>query len=80
MKQRQRIVPALATELELQRALMRQGVTLTAASFRAMLAELEADSQVITRRLLMYNGYEILKDADNTKANKEGVSSTTERA
>lgn len=79
-KQYQSIDPALTTELELRRALMRQGVTFTAESFRAMLAELEADSQVITRRLLMYNGYELSRDADNTKANKEGVSSTTERA
>ena len=69
MKQRQRIVPALATELEIQRAMMRQGVTFTAVSFRMMLRELEADSQVVTRRLLMYNGYELLKDADYTENN-----------
>lgn len=80
MKQRQRIVPALATEIELQRALMRQGVTFTAKSFRKMLAELEADSQVVTRRLLMYNGYELLKDADNSKANAQSLSATSERA
>ena len=69
MKQRQRIVPALATEIELQQAMMRQGVTFTAASYKKMLRELEADSQVVTRRLLMYNGYELLKDADYTENN-----------
>jgi transposase len=57
-KQRQRIVPALATELEIQQALSHQGVSLTNESFRAMLRELELDQQIVTRRLLRSNGYE----------------------
>lgn len=61
-----RIDPALATELELKQALSSRGVSYTADTFRLMLQELEADEEIITRRCLRYNGYQIhKKDAYN---------------
>ena len=70
-KRRQRIHPALATEVEIKHALTRCGETFTAESFKAMLAEIEADSDVATRRLLRYNGYELktTHDADTSETN-----------
>lgn len=79
-KQCQKIDPALTTELELQRALMRQGVPFTAESFRAMLAELKADPDVITRRLLRYNGYELRNYANDTENNTQSISTSAKGA
>lgn len=72
---RGRIDPALATELELKQALSRRGVNYTADTFRAMLRELEADDEIITRRCLRYNGYQMReKYAYNAETNEDGIS------
>ena len=63
-KREARVMPALATELDIQKALSSRGVRFTADTFRAMLRELERDSDIITHRLLRYNGYS-LKSEDN---------------
>lgn len=70
-----RIDPALATELELKQALSSRGVNYTTDTFRAMLRALEADDEIITRRCLRYNGYQIReKYAYNAETNEDGVS------
>lgn len=56
------VIPALATELDLQRALSSRGVRFTADTFRAMLRKLERDPDIITHRLLRYNGYSIKEE------------------
>lgn len=58
-KREARIVPALATELDLKNELSRRGVKWTAETFKQMLAELEARPDIITRRCLKFNAYEI---------------------
>lgn len=60
-KRAQRIVPALATELEIQRVLKAQGVTM---SFNDIAAAVDGDPQIRKRRLLRYNGYEYANDAE----------------
>lgn len=67
-KRLNKVEPALATEVELKQGLSRRGVAYTAKSFKVMLAELEAQPDIIVRRLLRYNGYEINQeyDKDNT--------------
>lgn len=54
-----RVIPVLATELEIQRALSSRGVRYTADAFRAMLHELQRNPDIITHRLMRYNGYSI---------------------
>lgn len=56
-KREARIVPVLATELELKQELSRRGVAWTAETFGQLRAMLEADPDIITRRCLRYNGY-----------------------
>lgn len=56
-KREARIVPALATELEIKRELSRRGVYYTAESFRQMLSQLEALPDIVVRRLRNYRGY-----------------------
>lgn len=56
-KREARIVPVLATELGLKQELTRRGVKWTAETFKRMLAELEADADIIVRRCLRYNAY-----------------------
>ena len=70
-KREQKIVPALATEVEIKRELMRKGVELTARAWSRIAAALSDDEDIITRRLLRYNGYELKEkyDADTTEAN-----------
>ena len=70
-KRRQRIHPVLATEVEIKRELMRKGVELTASIWSRIAAALSEDEDIITRRLLRYNGYELKEkyDADTTEAN-----------
>ena len=58
-KREARVIPALATELNIQRVLSSRGVRSTADTFRAMMRELERDPDIITHRLLRYNGYSI---------------------
>lgn len=58
-KRAARIMPALATELDLKRELSRRGVRYTAEGYRLMREELEADPDIITRRCLRFNAYEI---------------------
>ena len=54
-----RIVPALATEVELKVELSRRGVHYTTESFRQMLSQLEASPDIVVRRLRNYRGYEV---------------------
>lgn len=63
-KREARVVPALATELDIQKALSSRGVRFAADTFKAMLRELERNPDIITHRLLRYNGYS-LKSEDN---------------
>lgn len=66
-KREARIVPVLATELELKQELSRRGVAWTTETFAELRAMLEADPDIIIRRCLKYNAY-ITKDyADNTE-------------
>ena len=58
-KREARVIPALATELDIQKVLSSRGVRFTADTFKAMIRELERDSDIITHRLLRYNGYSI---------------------
>ena len=58
-KREARIVPELATELEIKQELSRQGVHYTAESFRQMLSQLEASPGIVVRRLRNYRGYEL---------------------
>lgn len=60
-KRAQRIVPAIATTLEIQRALKAQGVT---TSFKDIEAAAEGDPLIRKHRLLRYNGYEYANDAE----------------
>ena len=60
-KRAQRITPAIATTLEIQRALEAQGVT---TSFNDIAAEVDGDPLIRKYRLLRYNGYEYANDAE----------------
>lgn len=70
-KRQQRIHPALATEVEIKQGLIRQGVRLSAAEFKELCAAMAEDDEIITHRLLRYNGYELRDkyDANTTEAN-----------
>ena len=68
-KREARIMPVLATELELKRELSRRGVTYTTESFGKMCSELAADPRITTIRTLNYTAY-----ADNTQEQQEGLS------
>lgn len=62
------IFPPLATELDLKNELSRRGVKWTAETFRQMRVELEARPDIITRRCLKFNAYEIrYADTSNTE-------------
>lgn len=58
VKREERIEPALATELELKQALAREG-GYDISDWMRIKAELEESPDIITHRLLRYNGYEI---------------------
>lgn len=60
-KREARIVPELATELEIKRELSRRGVHYTAESVKQMLSQLEASPDIVVRRLRNNRGYELLK-------------------
>lgn len=70
-KRQQRVHPALATEIEIKLELIRQGVRLSAAEFKELCAAMAEDDEIITRRLLRDNGYELREeyDANTTKTN-----------
>jgi hypothetical protein len=58
-KREARIVPELATELEIKQELSRQGVHCTSESFRQLLSQFEASPGIVVRRLRNYRGYEL---------------------
>lgn len=58
-KREAKVVPALATELELKNELTRRGVAWTAKTFSEGCAQLAADPDIICHRLLKYNGFSI---------------------
>ena len=66
---RGKVLPALATELELKRELSRRGVTYTAKSFSEMCSELATDPRITTIRTLNHTAY-----ANNTQEQQEGLS------
>lgn len=66
---RSKVLPVLATELELKRELSRRGIAYTAESFRRMCRQLEADSRIKTIRTLNHTAY-----ADNTEEFQESLS------
>lgn len=73
---RGRVDPALATELELKQSLSRKGGPYDIGAFRAALCEIEKDDDIITCRLLKYNGYRIREDyANDAKAYANGLPS-----
>lgn len=61
-KRAQRIVPAVATPLEIQQALKAQGVI---KSFNNIAAEVDGDPLITKRRLLRFDGYEYANDAED---------------
>ncbi len=67
-KREARVMPALATELELKRELSRRGVMYTTESFGKMCSELATDPRITTIRTLNYTAY-----ADNTQEQQEGL-------
>lgn len=66
-KRSKRIIPALATELDLKNELSRRGFRWSPKSFGEMLQHLEQDDEVRVHRLLRCKGYS-LRNADITKA------------
>lgn len=82
VKREERIEPALATELELKQALAREG-GYDISDWIRIKAELEESPDIITHRLLRYNGYEIRDYANITETTtkelftKEGDSGAT---
>lgn len=66
-KREARIEPVLATELELKQELSRRGVAWTTETFAELIAMLEADPNIITRRCLRYNAYTPKDYADDTE-------------
>ena len=73
-------MPAIATSIEIQRELIQRGAKLTHESWQRKLAKLEADPDVVTRRLLRYNGYELRNYANDTEANTESISTPAKGA
>lgn len=72
-----RVDPVLATELELKRAMSLRKIAYTHENFRKMIEELQADEEIITRRCLRYNAYQLRKYADTTENNEESLSPST---
>lgn len=68
-KREARVMPVLATELELKRELSRRGVKYTSESFRQMCIELSNDSRITTIRTLNHYAY-----ANNPKESEEDIS------
>lgn len=68
-KREARVMPALATELELKRELSRRGVMYTTESFRQMCSDLATDPRITAIRTLNQRAY-----ADNTQEQQEGLS------
>ncbi len=64
-KREQGIVPVLATELELKHLLSCRGVKWTTETFGKMCKVLEAEPDIVCRRLLRYNGYQLKEDYEN---------------
>lgn len=54
---RGKVLPVLATELELKRELSRRGVAYTTESFSEMCSELATDPRITTIRTLNYTAY-----------------------
>lgn len=75
-KQRQRIVPAVATTIDIQQALIQRGAKLTPESWKAILLKLEADTQVKVVKLLRFNGYRLIDHADDAEADAQSVPTT----
>lgn len=69
VKREARVMPVLATELDLKRELSRRGVTYTTESFSQMCSELATDSRITAIRTLNYTAY-----ADNTQEQQEELS------
>lgn len=61
----------LATEVEIRCELIHKGVGLTAGIWNRIATALSEDDEIITHRLLRYNGYKLKEkyDADTTEAN-----------
>lgn len=66
---RGKVLPVLATELELKRELSRRGVMYTTESFGKMCSELAADPRITTIRTLNQRAY-----AYDTQEQQEGLS------
>lgn len=66
---RGKVLPVLATELELKRELSRRGVAYTTESFSNMCNALVANPRITTIRTLNYTAY-----ADNTQEQQEVLS------
>lgn len=58
-KRKAKVVPALATELELKDELTRRGAAWTAETFSEDCAQLADDPDIICHRLIKYNGFSI---------------------
>lgn len=67
-KRESSIEPAVATELEVKRELERRGVVNSFAEWMEMRRVLEADSEIVVRRCLMYSSYEYYGDNAEAKA------------
>lgn len=82
VKRESMIEPAVATEIELKQALAREG-GYDISDWIRIKAELEESPDIITHRLLRYNGYEIRDYANITEnttkelLTKEGDSGAT---
>ena len=79
-KRRQRIVPALATALEVQSELIKLGYALTPDLWREMIMKLESAPQIEVIRLVRYNGYRLIDPANDAKANAQSVSASAKGA
>lgn len=66
---RGKVLPVLATELELKRELSRRGVAYTAESFMQMCSELATDPRITAIRTLNQRAY-----ANNSQKQQEGLS------
>ena len=65
VKRESGIVPVLATELELKHLLSCRGVKWTVETFGEMCKALEAEPDIVCRRLLSYKGYQLKEDYEN---------------
>jgi hypothetical protein len=74
-KREARVIPVLATELELRRELSRRGVTYTTESFGMMCSELATDPRITTIRTLNHQAYAyITETTEESVSTKEGES------